>query len=58
MLRSAIAWMLPPRPPSPPLGPAARHVLLAPEGRRAVAAGAGVHLDHRFVDELHAGPRR
>ena len=32
---------------------AARDVLLAPERHRAVAAVAGVHLDHRFVDELH-----
>src|SRR3989442_4174712 len=37
------------------VGAAARHVLLAPERSGAVAALAGVHLDLRFVDELH-GP--
>jgi hypothetical protein len=37
------------------IGAAARHVLLAAEGRGTVAAVAGVHLDLRFVDEFH-GP--
>ena len=35
------------------VGSAARHVLLAPERRGAVAAVAGDHLDVRFVDEFH-----
>ncbi len=34
--------------------PAARHELLPPEARDAVAALAGVHFDRCFVDELHA----
>src|SRR5439155_8249742 len=40
------------------VGAAARHELLAPERRRAVAALAGDHLDARFVEELHAARAR
>ena len=36
------------------IGPAIADVLLAAEGRGAVAAVAGVHLDLGFVDEFHA----
>src|SRR5258706_9944908 len=39
------------------VGAAARHVLLAAERRRAVTAAAGGHLDARFVEEFHRGPR-
>ena len=41
----------PPRPPSPPEGPAAGHKLLAPEGHAAVAAVAGLYSNFCFVDE-------
>src|SRR5690606_10320778 len=40
------------------VGTAARHVFLAAEAHRAVAAVAGNDLDHRFVYEFHANPRR
>jgi hypothetical protein len=36
------------------IGSAARHVLLAPKARHAVAAAAGMNFDLRLVDELHA----
>ncbi len=42
--------MSPPRPPSPPLGPAARNVFLAAEGKTAVAAVARFNSDIDFVD--------
>ena len=40
-----------------PVGPAVRHVLLAPEARRPLAAVAGDDFDLRFVDEFHGAVR-
>jgi hypothetical protein len=40
------------------VGPAARHVLLAAERRRSVAAVAGDDVDVDFVDESHGAFRR
>src|SRR6185369_10874184 len=40
------------------VGPAARNVLLAAEGRRAVAAVAGDDVDVDFVDESHGAFRK
>jgi hypothetical protein len=41
-----------------PVGAAARHVFLAPEADRAIAAFPGVDLDVGFVDEFHLGNKK
>ncbi len=41
----------PPRPPSPPDGPAPRDVFLAAESEAAIAAVASFHENSSFIDK-------